>query len=98
MVDPLSTDDEFGAMPEEKTDVFIQGHKHEAVLVPVTASSEHFNEYILADGSALRIKTVVTEVSRILNLHDLEGNPVYAVKTQNVMVVRANEDLRKKGG
>ncbi len=65
-------------------------------LVSVRSSQEYWNEYLLDDRSTLKFKTVVTEVYRIEDQHDAEGNPVYFVKSVNVLSVNAPEDLRKK--
>jgi hypothetical protein len=36
------------------------GHEHEAEPIGFRSSGEHFNEYLLDDGSVLRIKLVAT--------------------------------------
>jgi hypothetical protein len=38
----------------------------------------------------------MTEILRIDGLYDSDGNPAYATKAQNVLVVNAPEELRKK--
>jgi len=42
--------------------------------------------YVLPDGSAIRVKTVVTEVKR-LDGHGEDGKPIYAVKADNLVEV-----------
>ena len=66
-----------------------------AVEVPVQNSSEHWNEYLLNDGSVVRMKSVVTEVVRVEGEFDAQGNPVYLVQSTNIMSVSAPDELRK---
>jgi hypothetical protein len=51
------------------------------------AAGEFWNEYLVDDGSVLRLKIVVTEVNRLEGEYDDEGQPVYAVKSVNAMRV-----------
>jgi hypothetical protein len=67
----------------------------EAELVPTIQSNEHWNEYILQDGSVVRLKAVATEIWRILDEFDQDGNPVYVVKSGNMINVIGAENLRK---
>lgn len=71
------------------------GPPKEAELVPISQSQEYWNEYILQDGSVVRLKTVTTEIWRVLDEYDQEGNPVYFVKSGNVLTVIAPESLRR---
>lgn len=59
---------------------------------------EHWNEYLLDDGSVVRVKLVLTEIIRIDDAHDDQGNPVYALNSTNVVSVSAPDELRKEGG
>lgn len=68
----------------------------EASLVSTVQSSEHWNSYVLDDGSIIRMKLVATEILRIDGEYDPEGNPVYYIKHTNVTSVDAAEDLKKK--
>jgi hypothetical protein len=56
---------------------------------------EHWNEYLLGDGTVLRLKPVVTEILRVDGLWDPEGNPVFIVKAANVVSVSASDKARK---
>lgn len=68
----------------------------DGVVTEVVRSAEHWNEYTLEDGTALRLKPVITEVLRIENEFDSDGNPVYIVRSTNVLSVDASEKVRKK--
>lgn len=59
-------------------------------------SLENWSEIMVEDGTVIRLKLVVTEVMRYEGLYDNEGNPVYRVGSQNVLVVSAPEELRKE--
>ena len=55
------------------------------------AVKEEWNEYLLDDGTRLRVKLVVTKILRT-NQIDPEGNPVYVITSQNVVgVYRASD-------
>ena len=64
--------------------------------IGINQSNEQWNTYLLEDGSVLKVKLVVTKVSRIDNLHDIEGNPVYHFQSTNVTSVDTPENLKKK--
>lgn len=64
--------------------------------VDVTSSSEPWSEYKLSDGTILRIKTVVVEVRRSKNQYNADGDPVYTVKSANLLDTRVPTSLKKK--
>lgn len=65
-------------------------------VIRVNHANEAWNEYLLEDGSVLKLKTVITDVFRVENEYDPEGNPIYYVKSSNVMSVNAQDDIKKK--
>ena len=56
---------------------------------------ENWSEYLTDDGSVIRIKPVVMEIFKIEGEYDQQGNPVYFINAQQVMVVSAPDELRK---
>ncbi|MFC2032555.1 hypothetical protein ACFLUS_04235 [Chloroflexota bacterium] len=50
------------------------------------ARKEDFNEYQLTDGKILRIKMVVTRIIRLEEEKAPDGNPIYLIHSQNVVV------------
>ncbi len=76
--------------------VSLDGKEYEAVRVEANQSTELWNQYLLDDGALLKLKTVVTELFRVKDLYDGSGNPVYVVKSGNIVTVIAPENLRKK--
>lgn len=65
-------------------------------LVEVEESTERFSDIKLADGTRIRIKPVVVEVVRADGQWDIEGNPIYVVRSTNVMTVNNVADTLKK--
>ena len=59
--------------------------------------AEHWNEYLLTDGSVIRLKTVVTDILKVVGKFDAEGNPVYVVKAANVVAVSASDRAKDAG-
>lgn len=78
-------------MTEDKIKVNFQGKEVEAVRVHVTSSSEHFNTYILDDGTTVKFKAVVTDILKLVGVRDTNGRPVYLLTSQNVTNVQQGE-------
>lgn len=72
------------------------GTEAEAEVVGFRANNENWNDYLLDDGTVLRMKLVVTEVMRVAGQYDQAGNPAYIVNSTNVITVDAPEDLIKR--
>lgn len=68
----------------------------EATEVGFRAAGEHWNEYLLDDGTVLRLKLVVTNVVKIDGLYDNDGNPAYLAQSTNVVGVSSPEEIRRK--
>ena len=72
------------------------GRDAEGLEVRFKSNREEWNEYSLEDGSSLRMKAVVSEIIRLNGEYDAEGNPVYIVKSANMLVVKSPDNLKKK--
>lgn len=59
----------------------------EGFEVPVMESIERWTEIKLEDGTVLRVKPSVISAIRIPGQYDPEGNPMYALKAINAMMV-----------
>ena len=68
----------------------------DAVDVSVDETSEKWSEYKLSDGTTLRLKQVLMEISRVDEQFDQEGNPMYVIKAQPVMAVVDVPDKLKR--
>jgi hypothetical protein len=57
---------------------------------------ESWNEYILHDGTSLKLKTVLAEVLRVDGIYAPNGDPVYMVNAQPVVSTNAPDNLKRK--
>ena|ERR1035437_738715 len=79
-------------MPEQKKKMDIFGHHQMDVTdVPQVSATEHFNEYVLEDGSVLRVKMVATSFLRLEGQFTPDGKPVYIVTPSSNTVVLASK-------
>jgi len=85
---------------DKKTKVQVPGIPGivDAVEVAVDEAIERWTDVKLADGSTLRIKTVLLGVLRIEGHYDADGNPMYQVKANQIMTVDAPDQLKKGAG
>ena len=70
------------------------GQELEAEVVGFRSTGEHWNEYLLDDGTVFRIKLVVTEIARLTESYDANGDPIYLATHTQVTAVDAPESLR----
>ncbi len=52
--------------------------------------SQEFNEYILDDGTKIKIYTNVTKISRS-RLHDQNGDQIYGIDSSNQMEIKTSQ-------
>ncbi len=64
-----------------------KGNLVDGVVVDVRESIERFSDVYLDDGTILKTKMSVTEAVRIDEQRDADGNPIYLVKSQNLVSV-----------
>jgi hypothetical protein len=83
-------------MPGKRRVTLPDGSAADGTVVTFRSSGEHWNEYLVDDGSVVRIKLVVTDVVRLDDHFDPQGNPVYLVQSTNIMSVDAPENLRRE--
>lgn len=97
-MDLLETEGEW-KMPERKTRIPFptpNSPLRDGVDVSVRESTERWSEVTLEDGTVLRLKPSVLSAVRIENEFDPDGNPMYAVRAGQVLVIdSAPERLRK---
>ena len=67
----------------------------EATPININQSNEYFNQYVLEDGTLIKMKLVATKAFRIDGRYDQEGNPVYFIRSTNVMSADASAHLKK---
>lgn len=83
-------------MAEEKVSLNMGGKQVQATSIDVNQSGEKWNEYLLEDGTVLKMKLVLKKVYRVDGEYDEEGNPVYVMQSTNVTSVSAPSDLKRK--
>jgi len=71
------------------------GEDVEAEVVGFRATGEHWNEYLLDDGTVFKIKLVVTEIARVRDHYDGKGDPIYAATHTQVTAIDAPESMRR---
>jgi len=69
-----------------------------AYEVPIVESTERWTEVKLEDGSILRVKPTVMAAARIEGQFDQDGNPMYALRTTQTMMVSSTPEHLRKGG
>jgi hypothetical protein len=82
-------------MPNRRK-VNFQGRERDAVSVDFEAEKESFSVYILHDGSSLKMKVVLTEVSRVEGEYAPNGDPVYMIQASQVVSISAPDSLRRE--
>ena len=84
-------------MDERRRKVRVGQEDVDGLEMPFQNVAEHWNEYLLSDGTVLRLKSVVTEIVKLVGRFDGDGNPQYLVKSAQVVSVSASERARKQG-
>jgi len=74
-----------------------QGKEVDGVEVKFRSVKEDWNEYDIDDGSTVRVKLVVSDMVRLVDQFDREGNPVYVIKSGNMLFVKSPDHLKRKG-
>lgn len=74
------------------------GEESNEIPVDIVESIDRFSEVKLGDGTTLKTKMVPLEVVRVNNQWDASGNPIYRLRSQNIIVANAPERLRKRKG
>ena len=83
-------------MSDHKEIINFEGRQVEASLIEMTQNAERWNEYLLEDGTVLRMKLILKKVLRLDGEYDGDGNPVYIMQSTNVSTVTSPAHLRKK--
>jgi hypothetical protein len=74
----------------------VRGKDVDAELIDVSQSSERWNEYLLDDGSVLKIKFILKKVYRLPNEFDPQGNPIYLAESQNILSSTSPDHLKRR--
>jgi hypothetical protein len=71
------------------------GREVEARNVDFETQKEDWNEYKLEDGTILRFKTVVSSIIRTENYDPMTGDPIYHVRSTNILRVKVPDELKR---
>lgn len=84
-------------MAERKTRVLHNGALVDAMDVPIKDSSEKWSEFILEDGTILRMKLTLVSAARIDGQYNDQGEPVYGMNLAPVIVtIEIPDKLKRK--
>ena len=72
------------------------GHQVNGERKAYNTISEPWNEYLLEDGSTIRLKLVVKDIIKTDKFHP-DRTPVYIVQSTNVVDARVPENLKQQG-
>ena len=67
-----------------------------AISVEVKKTSEHWSEYVLADGTTLRVKPVISVVKRSSEHYNQFGDPVYQIQAAMIIQPDVPSKLKRK--
>jgi hypothetical protein len=65
--------------------IAVNGAMVEATRMQVVKAEERGNEYFLADGTVVAIRTVLVSLYRVEGQSDQDGQPVYQCRTQLIV-------------
>lgn len=71
------------------------GSEVEATDVDFETIREDWNEYKLEDGTVLKFKTVVSSIVRTEDYDPMSGDPVYHVRSTNILRVKVPDELKR---
>lgn len=80
---------------ERKVKIAHKGKEKDGIDLDFKTLKEEWNEYDLEDGSRIRLKSVISNIVKVPNEFDEEGNPVYVVRSTNILAVSSPDYLRK---
>lgn len=86
-------------MPANKRQIPLpDGRTVEGAVIRFQDAGEHWNEYLVDDGTVIRVKLVATEIVKVEGEWDQLGNPLYIVGSTNLAVVSSPDHLKRNGG
>ena len=87
--DPLKQDD---------TRELVYSVMNEDQIAQFETEKEDWNVYRTEDGSRVRIKLVATDIVRLDEFDPSTGEPIYVVRSQNLLGLEVPEGLKEKSG
>jgi hypothetical protein len=71
------------------------GRVLEAMDIDFETIKEDWNEYKLEDGTVLKFKTVVSSIIRTEDYDPMTGDPIYHVRSTNILQVKVPEEMKR---
>lgn len=78
------------------TKVNVNGKLRDAEVVDVVESARPWADFLLADGTRLRMNVVVDTVYRLVGEFDARGNPIYYTNARTVASTISPEEMMKR--
>lgn len=72
-----------------------EGRPIEVDQVEVLEADERWNSYKLADGTTIRVKPVAVSIFRACDLYNEDDEPVYIVRSQNIIAADVPDKLKR---
>jgi len=79
----------------EKRTVNYQGKDTTGTSIDFEIDREDWNVYKLKDGTVLKFKTIVSDIVRLDGLYNEENDPIYVVRSGNIINANVAADLKK---
>jgi hypothetical protein len=81
---------------ERKLKVKYQGEQVDGIEMDFKTRKEEWNEYELQDGTIIKMKLVASTILKLVDKVDADGNPIYTIKSTNVVGISVPEHLEKE--
>ncbi len=82
---------------ERKRKIKWQDRMVDVTELSFQTGGEHWNEYLVDDGSVIKLKTITSQILRVDGEYDNEGNPIYIIRSTNIVSISAPDKLRRPG-
>ena len=82
-------------MSPRRVQINYNGEQVEAEKIPVESMREEWNQYFLQDGTVLRARLIVSEVLRVIDRYTGDGDPIYVIKSTNMVHADCPNNLRR---
>lgn len=79
-----------------KKTVNLAGKQVEGEAINFKALEEPWCVYECEDGTEIRMKLVLSEIVRIKDAFGPEGDPIYTLKSTNIVATQVPDELRQK--
>lgn len=82
-------------MSNKKVKVPLAGKMVDGIEMDFEDLGEKWNEYQIKDGTKIKIKLVATRIVKTEE-YNQEGDPIYFVNSQNILVANVPDNLKRR--